>query len=150
MVGNILKTFSDTLHRVPNPLRGLKKRFSRYVVITAVCGTFSYVAALILLHSGMWPLLALTISAGASGLISYGALELWAFPQRKGRLSWNRLIKNAAVGVSGFAVRYGVLMLGLRYLHVPPPLDYAVPLALAYLSSFLFGWLFRSQVIFRK
>lgn len=148
----MLKNLSDTLHKAPNPFSRVKKRFPRYVLITACTGAIGFTAALILLHVGLHPLAALILSACLSGLFNYGAMELWAFPHRegKGKLSWKRLFQNAVVGIVGFSARYLVLYFGLLYLPVPSPLDKAVPLALAYLASFAIGYLTRTYVVFKK
>ncbi len=145
----MLKSISDSLHNIKNPLGRIKKRFTRYVVITSCMGCLSFLVALALLHAGFAPLLSLVISALSSGLLSYGAMELWAFPHREGKLSVRRLVETSVVGIGGFAARYVVLTLALK-LAIPEPFHNAVPLALAYLASFLFGYILRSQVIFRK
>ena len=150
-VAQVIDTVVEKIHNFPNPLLKLRKRFSRYIVITACMGTLSFLVAWGLLHMGIHPLASLIIAALSSGLLSYGAMELWAFPHREGRLSFQRLVQNAVVGIAGFGARYLVLMLGLRYLHpqLPAPLDNAVPLALAYLASFTIGYLVRCRIIFR-
>lgn len=145
----MLKRLTESLHNARNPFFKIKKRFPRYVMITCCTGTLSFLAAWLLLSLGFGPLLTLVVSALASGLLSYTAMELWAFPHRTGRLSFARLSGNALVGVGGFTARYAVLTLGLRYLHLPPPLHTAVPLLLAYLSSFIIGYLLRCHVVFK-
>lgn len=145
----MLKTLVDSLHSMNNPLFRIKKRFPRYVLITCCTGVIGFSVAWLMLHAGFSPILALVASALASGLLNYAAMELWAFPHRSGRLCWSRLSGNALVGAGGFVARYGVLVLGLRHLHLPPPFDNAVPLALAYLASFIIGYLLRSRVVFK-
>lgn len=145
----MLKSLSNSLHNAKNPFSRVKHRFPRYVLITACTGLLSFTAALILLHLGVPPLASLIASALASGLFSYGAMELWAFPHRKGRLSWRRLIKNALVGIGGFTARYAVLTLTLP-LAFPEPFHKALPLILAHLASFVFGYVIRSRIIFHK
>jgi len=144
-----LKRLIEKLQNLRNPFSRIENCFPRYIIITCCTGAISFGVALVLLHSGVPPLAALILSALASGLLNYLAMELWAFPHRSGRLSWKRLSGNALVGCGGFAGRYIVLTLALRYLRVPPPFDYAVPLALAYLASFAIGYLLRSRVVFR-
>lgn len=144
-----MKSLLDRLHGMRNPFLAVKRRFPRYVLITCCTGAISFLVALALLHAGLHPLPTLVLSALASGLFSYLAMELWAFPHRNGRLSWERLVKNGLVGIGGFAARYGVLLLGLRYLPLPSPFTNAIPLALAYLASFTVGYLLRSRVVFR-
>lgn len=148
----VIKSLSESLHNVRNPLCRVKKRFPRYVIITCCTGALSFCVALALLHAGMGPLLSLVLSACVSGLFSYIAMELWAFPHRegKGRLSWHRLAGNALVGIGGFAGRYLVLTLALRHINLPYPFDNAVPLALAYLTSFIIGYTLRCAVVFKK
>lgn len=148
----MIKSLSESLHNAKNPLCRVKKRFPRYLIITCCTGAVSFAVALALLHGGMHPLLSLVLSACVSGLFSYAAMELWAFPHREGRgkLSWRRLTGNALVGIGGFAGRYLVLTLALRYIHLPYPFDNAVPLALAYITSFIIGYTLRCAVVFRK
>ena len=147
----MLDTLSKSIHNLRNPFFKIKHRFPRYVLITCCTGTLSFVVAWLMLHSGFQPLVSLVVSALCSGLLSYGAMELWAFPHRNGKLSWTRLSGNALVGIGGFAARYVVLVVALRHLAtLPPPFNNAVPLALAYLASFCFGYLLRSRVIFKN
>ncbi|MCC8179714.1 MAG: GtrA family protein [Planctomycetes bacterium] len=128
-----------------------KRKLTRYVIITASMGTLSFVIALVLLYRGVSPFISLVISACCSGLISYGLIEMFAFPHRKGKLSWSRLAKSSLVGVGGFAARYVVLTICLHLFapllgaHNKPP-----ALLLAYLASFLFGYLFRTLVVFKR
>lgn len=134
----------------PTAMSRVKKCFTRYFVVTLTTGTISFVIALALLHAGVPPLASLLASVLASGLANYGCLEFWVFPHcRKRHLSWKRLGGSSLVGAVAFAARYGVLALGIEYLAVPPPLDYAVPLALAYCVSFTIGYLMRALVVFR-
>lgn len=144
-----LKSIAKAINEINNPFRRIKTRFSRYLIITSCTGAISFLVALALLHAGMKPFLTLVLSVTASGLLNYACLELWAFPHRKGRLSWRRLIGNAMVGVVGFGARWGVLTLGLHYSAALAPLDKAVPLAAAYVASFLIGYFFRSRIVFR-
>lgn len=146
----MLKHVTDTLHRAPNPFQRVEKRFPRYVLITACTGAVSFIVALTLLHLGLTPLPALVLSVCVSGLANYTAMELWAFPHRTGRLAWSRLAANALAGGGAFAARYGVLGWGLAHLHAPHPFEKAVPLALAYLTSFAIGYLLRALIVFRK
>ena len=134
----------------PTVMSRIKKRFTRYFLVTLGTGTVSFAIALALLHAGVPPLLSLIGSVLVSGLANYGCLEYWVFPHRvKRHLSWRRLGGSSLVGAVAFAARYGVLTLGLKYLAVPSPLDYAVPLALAYCVSFTIGYLMRALVVFR-
>ncbi len=134
----------------PTAMRRIKKRFTRYFLVTLGTGTISFVTALSLLHAGVPPLLSLIGSVLVSGLLNYALLEYWVFPHRvKRQLSWRRLGGSSLVGAVAFGARYGVLTLGLKYLTVPSPLDYAVPLALAYCVSFTIGYLMRALLVFR-
>lgn len=146
---DVLKTLTDSLQNMTNPFYKVKKRFTRYLLITCCTGAIGFAVAWSLLHIGLSPLIALLASAATSGLLNYAAMELWAFPHRKGRLCWSRLSGNALVGIGGLAARYLVLLFGLRHLHLPSPFDNAVPLALAYLASFVIGYLLRSRVVFK-
>lgn len=133
-----------------NPFFRVKGRFTRYLAVCFCTGVIGFIAALLPLHSGLSPLASLVLSSLASGLCNYTALELWGFPHRKGRLSWRRLTHSSLVGVSGFLVRYGVLILGLRLWHGLAPFDKALSLAFAYGASFFVGYLLRSRLVFRK
>lgn len=128
----------------------VKKRFSRYIIVCSITGLISFVIALVLLHAGFSSFVSLAVSVIISGFLGYAALELWAFPQRTGRLSWRRLLQNAFIGVIGFGVRYAVLEIGLAYFHFIAPFDKGVPLALSYIASFLIGYLLRCCFVFRK
>lgn len=145
-----MNSLYKALHHAGNPLFRVKRRFSRYLIIVSCTGALSFGVALLMLHAGFQPFVTLVCSVLASGLLNYGALELWGFPHRKGRLSWKRLLQNAIVGTGGFGTRYAVLTLGLHYLTFPQPFDKAIPLALAYTASFIFGYLLRSRVVFKN
>lgn len=146
----LIKSLTHHLNNMRNPFFRVKRCFSRYLIITCITGTLSFLVALVLLHSGMKPFLTLVLSVSASGLLNYAMLELWAFPHRRGRLSWRRLIGNAMVGLGGFAARWGVLTIGLKYLGFLAPFDKAAPLLFAYCASFAIGFLLRSRVVFRR
>lgn len=103
-----------------------------------------------MLHMGFNPFFTLVCSVMASGLLNYGALELWGFPHRKGHLSWVRLAQNAIVGTGAFGARYLVLRLALEHFNYPEPFNKVVPLAMAYCASFVIGYLLRSRVVFKN
>ena len=148
----MLRSLGDSLHNAKNPLARVKHRFPRYIIITASTGVVGFGVALTMLHFGIGPFLTLVVSACASGILNYTAMELWAFPHRegKGRLSFTRLWKNTIVGIVGFGARYLVLTVALAHLALPFPFDKAVPLILAYLASFIIGYVTRCTIIFRS
>lgn len=148
----MLRSLGNSLHKARNPLLRVKHHFPRYLIITCCTGVVGFGVALAMLYLGFGPFVTLVVSACASGLLNYTAMELWAFPHRegKGRLSFTRLWKNTVVGVVGFGARYLVLTLALNHLLLPFPFDKAAPLALAYLASFLIGYVTRSRIIFRR
>lgn len=146
---HLIKSIAHALNNVQNPMFRVKRRFSRYLIITCCTGLLSFCIALALLHAGVDTFTTLVLPVSFTGLLNYGMLELWAFPHRRGRLSWRRLLGNATVGAGAFAARWGILTLGLEYSAFLAPFDKAVPLLLAYLSSFVIGYLLRSRIVFR-
>ena len=138
------------LTRLPNPFARFRKRFTRYLSIVCCTGGIGFVVALVLLHHGVPALASLILSVLVSGLLGYGALELWGFPHRLGAFSWRRLAASSLVGALAFLGRYGVLEAGLRLFAGLAPFDKFISLALAYLASFTIGYLLRSRVVFHK
>lgn len=138
------------LLRLPNPFARFRKRFTRYLSIVCCTGGIGFIVALVLLHHGVRPRFSLILSVLASGLLGYGALELWGFPHRLGALSWRRLAASSVVGTLAFLGRYAVLKAGLWLFAGIAPLDKFLALALAYLASFSIGYLLRSRMIFHK
>ncbi len=141
--------FNSRIAKAPNPLHKVKKRFTRYLIINSTTGALSFVIALPLLHYAVSLLVSLLIAVAASGLLNYGMLEFWAFPQRSGRLSWQRLLWSSIVGAAAFAVRYFVLLKSLDLFRKAEPCDNFLALILAYLASFSIGYIMRSRMVFK-
>lgn len=121
---------------------------TRYITISAIAGALDFLLALLFLHAGLRPWLAIALAMLISGSIDYFALEWWGFPKRAGTVSFTRLAESCFVELGTYFLRLALLHVWKLYFQDIDPTEHLTGLAVSYAFSAIFGYLLRTKIIF--
>lgn len=122
----------------------------RYLLISIVTGVFDFAIAFSLLRLHVPPPASLACSIVIAGVANYLALEWWGFARREGAFSTVRLAGSGLAELGTYLVRLAVLYEWRAAIPGESYVEHIVGLAVAYCVGFMFGYVFRNWVVFRR